>query len=203
MMISDYAIRPWLEGGCRGRGRERVLAAPPGTAGRSGGDDIRGGVEVDVLVGALELHRQRAALGDSAPGDRADHEERYADVALVLRQLRVRLREEVEQRGAVTPARVAVAHGVLSDRGREGPLREAVEQVVVVHLDGEAALVDADDASHLEGARARSLVGARGGAVGRGGVVHVKPASRSFRERCADGLRLPQMNSGGVKYTIA
>lgn len=179
------------------RGRERVLAAPSEAAGRPSG------VDVDVLVRGLELHRRRGVLGGLVGGGLDDDVDGHADVALVLRQLRVRPREEVEQSGAVTPARVAVAHGVLRDRGREGTLREAVEQGVVVRLDGEAALDGEDDAGHPAGARVRSLVDTRGGGAGRGGVAHVKPASRSFRERCADGLRLPQMNSGGVKYTIA
>jgi len=52
-----------------------------------------------------------------------------------------------------------------------------------VRLDGEAALVAADDARHLADARLRCLADADRG-TGRGGVTHIKPASRSSYERC-------------------
>lgn len=143
-------------------------------------------------------------LGDRAHGTLGDDVKGHADVTLVLRQQRVGLREEVEQRGAVAPARVAVTHGVLLDCGRESHHFEGIE-LVALGVDGEAALVDTDDAGHLADARCRALADAKGsgGGVALGFAAHVKPASRSFRERYADGLRFPQMNSLGInQYNI-
>lgn len=139
-------------------------------------------------------------LGDRAHGTLGDDTKGCADADLVQRQQRVGPREEVEQRGAVALARVAVVHGVLLDCGRESHHFEGIK-LVALGVDGEAALVDTDDAGHLADARCRALLSADGG-VGRG-VAHVKPASRSFRERYADGLRFPQMNSLGInQYNI-